>query len=41
MAAKANRFMLPQPEMQNSPMANLVHAYHLDANLYARHAGAE
>ncbi|MEO6276197.1 tryptophan halogenase family protein [Roseateles sp.] len=40
MAAKANRFMLPQPEMQNSPMAELGYAYHFDANLYARHLRA-
>lgn len=37
MAAKANRFMLPRPEMQNSPLADLAYAYHFDASLYARH----
>ncbi|HEY1132441.1 MAG TPA: tryptophan halogenase family protein, partial [Roseateles sp.] len=40
MAAKANRFMLPRPEMQNSPMADLGYAYHFDASLYARHLRA-
>jgi tryptophan halogenase len=36
-AARANRFMLPRPEMQNSPLADLTYAYHFDAGLYARH----
>jgi len=40
MAAKANRFMLPRPEMQNSPLADLGYAYHFDASLYARHLRA-
>ncbi|WP_457426605.1 tryptophan halogenase family protein [Roseateles sp. P5_E7] len=37
MAAKANRFMLPRPEMQNSPLAEVRYAYHFDASLYAKH----
>jgi len=40
MAAQANRFMLPRPEMQNSPMAALGYAYHFDASLYAKHLRA-
>ena len=36
-AARSNRFMLPRPEMQNSPLADLTYAYHFDAGLYARH----
>ncbi|MBV8502411.1 MAG: tryptophan 7-halogenase [Paucibacter sp.] len=39
-AAKSNKFMLPQPNMQNSPMAALGYAYHFDAGLYARHLRA-
>ncbi len=37
MAAKANKFMLPQADMKNSPLAALGYAYHFDASLYARH----
>jgi tryptophan halogenase len=40
MAARANKFMLPKPEMQNSPLAALGYAYHFDASLYARHLRA-
>jgi tryptophan 7-halogenase len=36
LAAQAGRFMLPRPEMQNSPLANIGYAYHFDASLYAR-----
>ncbi|MDR7271688.1 tryptophan halogenase [Pelomonas saccharophila] len=37
MAAKANRFMLPRPDMKGSPLEALGYAYHFDAGLYARH----
>lgn len=37
MAARANKFMMPQPDMKNSPMAAIGYAYHFDANLYARY----
>ena len=40
MAAKANRFMLPRPDMKNSPMEALGYAYHFDASLYAKHLRA-
>jgi tryptophan halogenase len=40
MAARSNKFMLPQPNMQNSPMAALGYAYHFDAGLYAKHLRA-
>jgi tryptophan halogenase len=37
MAAEAHKFMRPQPEMANSPLADIVYAFHLDAGLYARY----
>jgi tryptophan halogenase len=37
MAADANRFMRPSQEMANSPLADIVYAFHLDAGLYARY----
>ena len=36
MAAKANKFLLPQPEMKGSPLETLGYAYHFDAGLYAK-----
>ena len=36
-AARAGRFMLPRPDMKNSPLEALGYAYHFDATLYARH----
>ncbi|MCY4757171.1 tryptophan halogenase family protein [Pelomonas aquatica] len=35
-AARAGRFMLPRPEMQNSPLNAINYAYHFDASLYAQ-----
>jgi tryptophan 7-halogenase len=40
MAAKANRFMLPRPDMKGSPLEALGYAYHFDAGLYAKHLRA-
>ena len=40
MAARANRFMLPRPDMKGSPLQALGYAYHFDAGLYARHLRA-
>ncbi len=40
MAAQANRFMLPRPDMKGSPLEALGYAYHFDATLYARHLRA-
>ncbi len=37
MAARAGRFMPADPTMANSPLADLAHAYHIDAGLYARY----
>jgi len=37
MAALDGRFMRANPEMGNSPLAEIVHAYHFDAGLYARY----
>jgi tryptophan halogenase len=37
MAARAGKFMRPQPEMPNSPLADIPYAFHLDAGLYARY----
>ena len=34
-AARAGRFMLPRPEMQNSPLYAINYAYHFDSLLYA------
>ena len=36
MAARANRFMRP-PQVQNSPLASIVYAFHFDAGLYAQY----
>jgi tryptophan 7-halogenase len=36
MAAKANRFCRPRPELGNSPLAEMVYAFHFDAGLYAQ-----
>lgn len=35
MAAQASKFMRPSTEMGNSPLADIVYAFHLDAGLYA------
>jgi len=35
-AARANRFMRSAPELPNSPLSNIAHAFHFDAGLYAR-----
>ncbi|MGM9484358.1 tryptophan halogenase family protein [Roseateles sp. NT4] len=40
MAAQANRFMLPRPDMKGSPLEALGYAYHFDAGLYAKHLRA-
>jgi tryptophan halogenase len=37
MAARSKRFMPADPAMVNSPLADLAHAYHIDAGLYARY----
>jgi tryptophan halogenase len=37
MAALANKFMRPSDETPNSPLAEIVYAFHLDAGLYARY----
>jgi tryptophan halogenase len=37
MAARANKFMRPSSETPNSPLAEIVYAFHLDAGLYARY----
>ena len=34
-AARANKFMPAQPKAVNSPLAEISHAYHFDAGLYA------
>ena len=36
-AALIARFMRPTPEMGASPLADIVYAFHFDANLYARY----
>lgn len=36
MAAKANKFMPADHSVPNSPLNHIAHAYHFDANLYAR-----
>ncbi|HEV6965353.1 tryptophan halogenase family protein [Roseateles sp.] len=35
-APRAAKFMRPERGMQNSPLSEIVHAYHFDAGLYAR-----
>ncbi|MES2321070.1 MAG: tryptophan halogenase family protein [Pseudomonadota bacterium] len=37
MASHASKFMRPTAEMGNSPLADIVYAFHLDAGLYARY----
>ena len=37
MAAKAGKFMRATNEHGNSPLADIVHAFHLDAGLYAKY----
>lgn len=37
MAAKANKFMPPDRELPNSPLADIAYAYHFDASLYAKY----
>jgi tryptophan 7-halogenase len=34
-AARANKFMRAQPKLGSSPLAEIAHAYHFDAGLYA------
>jgi tryptophan halogenase len=36
-AALANKFMPARFDLQNSPLRDIVHAYHFDASLYARY----
>ncbi len=35
LAARHNKFMRAQRELENSPLADIAHAYHFDAGLYA------
>jgi len=37
MASKANKFMPPRPDLQNSPLNDIAYAYHFDASLYAKY----
>jgi len=37
MAALANKFMPAQHDLGNSPLADIVHAFHFDASLYAKY----
>jgi tryptophan halogenase len=37
MAAKANKFMPPRLDVENSPLREIAYAYHFDAGLYARY----
>lgn len=37
MAALKNRFMRSRPDMPNSPLADIAHAFHFDASLYAKY----
>ena len=37
MAARAHRFMRADPSRGNSPLADITHAFHIDAGLYARY----
>jgi tryptophan halogenase len=36
-AALQNKFMRARPDMPNSPLADIAHAFHFDAGLYARY----
>ena len=36
-AAKAGKFMRADPSLGNSPLAEIAHAFHFDASLYARY----
>ena len=36
-AALKNRFMRARPDMPNSPLADIAHAFHFDASLYAKY----
>lgn len=36
-AALANRFMRARPDMPDSPLGQIAHAFHFDASLYARY----
>ena len=36
-AALANKFMHPRPDMADSPISQIVHAFHFDASLYAKY----
>ena len=35
-AARAGKFMRPDPQLPNSPLAEITYAFHFDASLYAR-----
>jgi tryptophan halogenase len=37
MASKLNKFMPPNPQAGNSPLADIAYAYHFDASLYAKY----
>jgi tryptophan halogenase len=37
MAGKANRFMPPRHDIEDSPLGEITYAYHFDASLYARY----
>ncbi len=37
LAAKASKFMRPTDEVKDSPLSDIVYAFHLDAGLYARY----
>jgi tryptophan halogenase len=37
MASKANKFMPPRFDVQNSPLRDINYAYHFDASLYAKY----
>jgi tryptophan 7-halogenase len=36
-AAKADKFMRADPQLGNSPLAEIAHAFHFDASLYAKY----
>ncbi len=40
MACRANKFMRASTDMPNSPLSQIVHAFHFDASLYARYLRA-